>query len=94
MTIISCENCICVPICMNKKWTHILQDCQHIRNYLAEEGRNLKVDETMVVGVPELKKRFMVFRNIKNELHLGFLQSSHIEQWGVAYGGSKSIGRS
>ncbi len=85
-----CINCICVPICMNKRWLDILK-CEYIKDYLGAEGKHLEIDETIVVDVTVLKKRFMVFRNMKNELHLGFLRTKHVEAWGVKYGGSKSV---
>lgn len=92
MTKINCENCPCVPVCINKRWSDVLLDCEYIKDYLAEEGKGLKISETMVVGVPVLKKRFMVFRNKRDKIHFGLLQTERIEQWGVAYGGRKSVG--
>jgi hypothetical protein len=77
-------------MCINKKWNDILK-CQYIQEYLGAEGKHLKINETVIVGVAVLKKRFMVFRNIKTELHFGFLRTKHVEAWGIKYGGSKSV---
>lgn len=86
-----CDNCICVPMCRNKSGMDTIDDCSILKNFLHSWGKT----ESAVIGIPELKKRYIVGTN-DDGTHIGHIESLNTgdpDEWIEAYGGGKTLER-
>ena len=40
---VPCENCICIPVCKNKQYLHMKDDCEPIKRFLNQGFRSSKI---------------------------------------------------
>lgn len=90
MTQIKCENCVCVPVCINKEWVNLLK-CNYLQSRLFTEGKDVETGRVVVVSINDLKKTFIVTKNKKNEIYFGYIGSRGTEYWYVEYEGGTGI---
>lgn len=90
MNQIKCKDCICVPVCINKEWVNLLK-CNYLQFHLATEGKDVESGTTVVVDIDDLRKKFIVTRDKKNEIYFGYIGSRNTAYWYVEYEGAKIV---
>jgi len=91
---IPCEKCPTVPMCMNKEALFLIRECPYLNLHLTTQGRKAKRGQHVVVGIHPLKFRYIVTRNHKDHIHIGWLEtveSEDADTWYTNYGGNKSV---
>jgi len=65
---ISCEDCICLPMCREKDLVTFYSDCSVVSNFMTEFSE--KVRKKVAIGVDPYKITFEQYEQIKTKMML------------------------
>ena len=68
-----CKNCVCIPICKNKKWFEVLKDCSLLSSYFYDKFGDLDISElkSNKVVIREIHKTYFVNGIAEGEVSIG-----------------------
>ena len=55
-----CDNCICVPMCIGKKWSQLVSGCILLAIYLTKHEMSVEPGEAAAVPILALKQEYHI----------------------------------
>ena len=55
-----CINCICLPVCINKNYTHTAADCAYVRSLFFDISKSIRFGEEVDVHFSGIDKTYFV----------------------------------
>lgn len=55
-----CINCICLPICINKNYTHTAADCAYIRSLFFNVAKSIRFNEEVTIYFSGIDKTYFI----------------------------------
>ena len=66
-----CENCICVPVCQNKEWSHLVLSCSLICEYFRRYEMKIISNDKIDIDLVPLKQYYRLSKSINGMLTYG-----------------------
>jgi len=73
-----CDKCVCVPMCQNKQWFRLVQDCALICKYFRVIERTIIANQHKDVDVFPLNHKYRLSKSMNGTISYGLRRNEQI----------------